>query len=130
MTVKLSQTVAIPMEMNQNVTPTDSMNLTTRAPVRGDPPPIGYYGDTRIMMWKVIPPIIITFGIIGNILTVIVLIRQKIRCLSSTAIYLLALAISDSLILLSGPLRNWIKHIYDIDVCCRYVRIHFHTYCD
>ena len=104
--------------MTDTTTAFDFNTTITRAPaqLRGGPPPIGYYGDTRVTMWRVIPPIIITFGTVGNILTVIVMIRQKLKRLSSTAMYLMALAVSDTLVLFSGPLRNWIKNISDTDV--------------
>ena len=96
---------------------TNVTNVTTDAPTppRGGPPPIGYYGDTRIMMWKVIPPIIISIGTIGNILTKIVLIRQ-IKRLSSTAMFLLTLAVSDTVILWCGPFRNWYNEMWEIDI--------------
>ena len=90
---------------------------TTSSPSRGGgggPPPLGYYGDMREILWKVIPPIIIVWGTIGKILTFLVLIRQ--RKLSSTAMFLLVLALSDLLTLYLGPLRNWIKFTWEIDV--------------
>ena len=79
------------------------------------PLPIGYYGETMVMMWKVIPPIIISIGTIGNILTMIVLLRQ-IKRLSSTAMFLLALAVSDTVILWCGPFRNWFNEMWEIDI--------------
>lgn len=83
-------------------------------PARGGPPPRGYYGDTRETLWKVIPPIIIVWGTIGNVLTVLVLFRQ--RKMSSTALFLFALAVSDLVILYSGPLRNWVRVEWEKDI--------------
>ena len=85
----------------------------TRLPAT--PPPLGYYGDTRVMIWKVVPPIIMLWGTVGNILTIIVMLKQKSK-LSSTALYLIALAVSDTMVLYTGPLRNWIKEIWNYDM--------------
>lgn len=89
-------------------------SATKQASSGGGPPPVGYYGEMRVKLWKYIPAIIIVWGTIGNVLTVLVLIRQ--RKMSSTATFLLTLALSDIIILYCGPLRNWIKQIWDIDV--------------
>ncbi|XP_060583761.1 cysteinyl leukotriene receptor 1-like [Ruditapes philippinarum] len=94
------------------------MNGTTErgpTPLPATPPPLGYYGDTRVMMWKIVPPIIMLWGTIGNILTIIVLFRQKSK-LSSTALYLVALAISDTMVLFTGPLRHWLKETWDYNI--------------
>ena len=66
-------------------------------------------------IWKVVPPILLILGTLGNVLTIVVLMRGKTRR-SSTAIYLTALACSDLLVLYTGLLRQWIKYMYDIDV--------------
>ncbi|WAR24765.1 NMUR1-like protein, partial [Mya arenaria] len=64
---------------------------------------------------KTIPPILLTFGTIGNLLTILVLSRKRSR-FSSTATYLAALAVSDLLVLYSGLLRQWMKYMYDVDI--------------
>lgn len=68
-----------------------------------------------VKIWKTIPPILLVLGTVGNVLTIIVLIRSKSRT-SSTAMYLLALAVSDLLVLWTGLLRQWIKYMFDIDL--------------
>ena len=68
-----------------------------------------------VRIWKIIPPFLIILGTLGNFLTIIVLTRPKSRN-SSTAIYLTALACSDLLVLYTGLLRQWIKHVFDMDV--------------
>ena len=92
-------------------------NVTTSRPLPRTPPPVGYYGDIRIMLWKILPPIIMTWGITGNILSIIILFRLARRSsITSTTLYLTALALSDIMILLCGPLRNWINQIWEKDV--------------
>ncbi|XP_045159566.2 cysteinyl leukotriene receptor 2-like [Mercenaria mercenaria] len=82
------------------------------------PPPPGTYIIAAERLWKIVPPIIISIGTVGNILTVIILLRYM-RKISSTAVFLLTLAISDTLFLLNAPLRRWIIVIWDKDV--RYI---------
>lgn len=91
-------------------------NTTTQVitPAPG-PPSIGYYGDMRETLWRILPPIIMAWGTIGNVLTFLVILRQT-KTLSSTAIYLMALAVSDTVVLYTGPLRQWVKIVYDIDI--------------
>ncbi|XP_052778100.1 probable G-protein coupled receptor 139 [Mya arenaria] len=68
-----------------------------------------------VNIWKTIPPILLTFGTLGNLLVILVLSRKRSRY-SSTATYLVALAVSDLLVLYSGLLRQWIIYKFDIDV--------------
>ena len=92
-------------------------NVTTSRPIPRTPPPVGYYGDIRIQLWKILPPMIMTWGITGNILSIIILFRLARKAsITSTTIYLVTLAISDTVILLCGPLRNWIKFTWEKDV--------------
>ena len=68
-----------------------------------------------VRIWKTIPPIFLVLGTLGNLLTIVVLMRSKSR-LSSTALYLSALAVSDLLVLWLGLLRQWLIYMFDIDV--------------
>ncbi|KAL4229423.1 hypothetical protein ACF0H5_012461 [Mactra antiquata] len=79
------------------------------------PPPPGPYANAAEMLWKTVPPIIIVLGVFGNILTVLILLRHA-RKLSSTAIFLMALAFSDTLFLFNAPLRQWIRAVWKTDV--------------
>ncbi|XP_045157143.1 neuropeptide Y receptor type 6-like [Mercenaria mercenaria] len=79
------------------------------------PPPPGVYANAANSLMKIIPPIIILVGTFGNTLTVIVLFRQM-RKLSSTAMFLLALAFSDNLFLFNAPLRRWIIAVWNEDI--------------
>ncbi|KAH3697945.1 hypothetical protein DPMN_085457 [Dreissena polymorpha] len=76
--------------------------------------PVGYYGNTRALLWRVIPPIIMTVGTIGNTMTVLVLLHQQ--KMTSTALFLFALAISDTLTLFSGLLTGWVMFTWDLDI--------------
>ncbi|KAK3096654.1 hypothetical protein FSP39_009139 [Pinctada imbricata] len=66
-------------------------------------------------VWKVVPPIFIFLGSAGNLLSIVVLTRKSIRK-STTAIYLVVLAISDLLVLYTGLFRQWILALFDTDV--------------
>ena len=58
-------------------------------------------------LWLIGPPIITVTGVVGNTLTVLILMRQLGRW-SSTAVFLFVLAISDTVQLLISPVRNWV----------------------
>lgn len=90
-----------------------SLNVSTTTP--SSTSSLNYYGEMRQIIWKTVSPIIMITGTIGNILTVLVLLRQW-KTFSSTSLYLMILAISDTVVLFTGPLRNWIKFSWDIDV--------------
>ncbi|KAH3740001.1 cysteinyl leukotriene receptor 2-like [Dreissena polymorpha] len=98
-----------------NVTEQETFNATS-SNVSGWEPfsVVSYYRDTRVLLWRVIPPILVFIGTIGNALTIIVLLRQK--KMTSTAMFLLALALSDTLILCNAPLRAWLYNTWDIEV--------------
>ena len=68
-----------------------------------------------ILIWKVVPPILILFGTIGNILSIVVLTRKSIKA-STTALYLTFLAFSDLLVLHTGLLRQWLNYLTEYDV--------------
>lgn len=70
---------------------------------------------SALNIWKSIPPVLLVCGTVGNILTIVVLMRGKGRN-SSTGMYLTALAISDLLVLWTGLLRQWINYTFDIDI--------------
>lgn len=68
-----------------------------------------------IFIWKIVPPILILLGTVGNSLSILVLTRKSIRT-STTALYLTVLAVSDLLVLYSGLLRQWIIYTFEFDV--------------
>lgn len=68
-----------------------------------------------ILIWKVVPPILIVVGTIGNLLSIVVLTRRSIR-VSTTALYLTFLACSDLVVLYSGLLRQWLLFLWEYDL--------------
>ena len=97
-----------------NATLFDTNQTVTKAPSSGDgggPIMPGVHTDVKEWIWKIVPPIVVILGTFGNGLTIIVLLRQ-IKNLSSTAVYLLALACSDLMIIYLGPIRQWIQYIW------------------
>ena len=65
-------------------------------------------------IWKVVPPVLIVLGSIGNILSIVVLTRKSIR--NSITPLLTFLAFSDILVLYTGLLRQWIQNTFDYDI--------------
>ncbi|KAH3849427.1 hypothetical protein DPMN_091827 [Dreissena polymorpha] len=78
-------------------------------------PQASYMKETYLWMWKIVPPILIVFGIVGNICTICVLLRSSKR-LTSISQYLLVLACSDTVFLLNAPLRQWIRFVWSWDI--------------
>ncbi|KAH3709262.1 hypothetical protein DPMN_068724 [Dreissena polymorpha] len=68
-----------------------------------------------VLIWKLVPPVFILLGTIGNSLSILVLTRRSIR-VSTTALLLTVLACSDLLVLYSGLLRQWLIYLFNTDV--------------
>ena len=68
-----------------------------------------------IIIWKTVPPVLITFGTCGNILSIVVLTRKSIRK-STTAMFLIFLTFSDLCVLYTGLLRQWLIYLIDFDI--------------
>lgn len=66
-------------------------------------------------IWTYVSPLLLLFGTVGNVLTIVVLSRRRSRN-SSTAAYLCALAVSDIVVLNTGLLRQWVTVISDFDM--------------
>ena len=66
-------------------------------------------------IWIIGSPLLLILGTIGNVLSAVVMLRPGLRKLTTT-LYLLALAVVDTLVLYTGLLRSWILHLYGIDV--------------
>lgn len=60
-----------------------------------------------------IPPVLLIFGIFGNIVSFLILMRRSMRKLS-TYVYLAVLSVTDTLILLIGLLPLWIGELTDL----------------
>lgn len=71
--------------------------------------------NTSSFLWKIISPIILTFGLVGNTLIVYILMRMGFWKKTSY-IYLFILAVSDSTVLCVGLSRRWILEEFDVDV--------------
>ncbi|KAH3813405.1 galanin receptor 2a-like [Dreissena polymorpha] len=97
-----------------NVSEQETFNTTSSKLREWDLLPKGYYGDTSVLLWRVIPPILITIGTIGNTMTMFVLLRQK--KMTSTALFLFALALSDTLTLFSAVLNGWMRFTWDLNI--------------
>ena len=82
-------------------------------------------------LWLVFSPILITIGTIGNILSICVLLRKRMRQ-TSASIYLTSLACADTGVLYIGLLRDWLVHLTETDyqkennvTCKLYLWLHF-----
>ncbi|KAH3896831.1 galanin receptor 2a-like [Dreissena polymorpha] len=97
-----------------NVTEQKTFHATSSNVSEWEDPPVGYYENTRVLLWRVIPPIFISIGTIGNAMTIFVLLRQK--KMTSTAVFLFALALSDTFSLFCDPMPRWVFYIWGIDI--------------
>ncbi|KAL3848132.1 hypothetical protein ACJMK2_019009 [Sinanodonta woodiana] len=77
-----------------------------------------------IVIWMYCSPILIVIGTVGNILSIVVLVRRSLRS-STTMYYLTVLAGSDLCALYFGLLRLWVEFTFKIpirnlsDVICK-----------
>lgn len=90
--------------------PSATITTTTTAaaaaaalPSGGRPAPPDYLLHTQFVCDRVLVPVVVTFGLLGNLLSLVVLTRKEMA--SPTNCFLTALAISDlSLLLLQVPM--------------------------
>ncbi|KAK7466765.1 hypothetical protein BaRGS_00037130 [Batillaria attramentaria] len=68
--------------------------------------------DRIYMMWAVWSPMILTFGIAGNSMTVMIMSHLKLR--STSLLYLLALAVTDISNLCFSLFPRWMKEVFDV----------------
>ncbi|XP_060579418.1 thyrotropin-releasing hormone receptor-like [Ruditapes philippinarum] len=68
-----------------------------------------------LSLWRYVPPFLIVFGITGNVLTIIILLQKHLRN-SATSTFLVTLAISDILALITGLVRQWVKYTFKVDI--------------
>ena len=91
-------------------------------------------------MIRNIPPVLFFIGVTGNVLTILILSKKKNR-VTSTAVFLTFLAVSDIIILLTGILTHWTwivlnfnvrtthEIVCKIHVVLTYFSIHFSSWC-
>ena len=65
-------------------------------------------------LWLVFSPILLIIGTIGNVLSICVLLRKRMRQ-SSASVYLISLACADTAVLYIGLLREWLVHLTETD---------------
>ncbi|KAJ8305019.1 hypothetical protein KUTeg_018602 [Tegillarca granosa] len=66
-------------------------------------------------IWKIVPLFMIITGIIGNILSILVLTRRQHIRKYTSSVYLTGLAVTDILVLCVGLLRQWVLHVFNWD---------------
>ena len=67
-----------------------------------------------VAVWQYCPPVLFAFGTFGNVMTVVILRRMRIKR-SAMPVYLTALALSDTCLLYTGLLRRWVLHVFLLD---------------
>ncbi len=76
---------------------------------------VHFESDLAGNIWVYGAPVIIVIGTVGNLLSAAVMLRPNLRkC--TTSLYLLVLAVVDTLVLYTGLLRHWIRELFRIDV--------------
>lgn len=68
-----------------------------------------------VLLWVIVCPIVLVLGITGNCISLAIWSRQRMRS-STTSIYLRALAVVDTLVLLVAPLRELIFYSTNLDI--------------
>ena len=68
-----------------------------------------------VILWKVFTPVLLVVGLSGNIMSLWVLSKKRMSS-TTTSVYLRLLAVSDSLVLLTGVLRQLILIYKQTDV--------------
>ena len=66
-------------------------------------------------LWMYGSPPLIVGGTVGNMLSIVVLLRRSLRQ-TTTSLYLIALAVGDTTVLHSGLLRHWVKALTNTDI--------------
>jgi len=62
-------------------------------------------------LYVYLSPIIVVVGVVGNLLSFIVLVQKPTRRVS-TYCYLIVLAVADTVVLTAGLLPKWIEQVY------------------
>ncbi|XP_046559839.1 neuromedin-U receptor 2-like [Haliotis rubra] len=70
--------------------------------------------ETAKLLWQIISPILLLVGTVGNLLSIVVLTRGKMR--SNMSKYLTCLAVADLAVLLLGLPREWVRAVFDKDI--------------
>lgn len=66
-------------------------------------------------IWIYVSPILLIVGTVGNLLSIAVLLRKRMRR-STTMFYLTCLSFADLFTLYTGLLRYWIRRAFDVDI--------------
>lgn len=67
-----------------------------------------------LWIWRIVPFTLVIVGLTGNILNLVILLRKQLRK-KSTAIYLIFLTVSDTVILCFGTLVQTIRNLFSAD---------------
>ena len=90
-----------------------STDGTNYAPASEGPDGVDFNSDLAGNIWIYGSPVIIVIGTVGNLLSAVVMLRPNLRkC--ATSLYLLVLAVVDTLVLYTGLLRHWIRELLRI----------------
>jgi len=65
-------------------------------------------------LYVYVSPIIVVVGVIGNLLSFIVLVQKATRSVS-TYCYLIVLAVADTVVLTAGLLPKWVEQVFNIN---------------
>lgn len=77
--------------------------------------------DVTTLLWAVCGPILLTVGLIGNILILATMTRPRLRG-TSTCVYLCSMAVLDLMVLIAGLTPNWLEGAEYVNIkvnsCC------------
>ena len=102
-------------------TPTIHFNLTSSRVTAADMS--GTDGEIELrrpqykdltLFWQIVPVFILLFGILGNVM--IIVICRRANVMSSMSVYFIILAGSDLMSLIVSAANQWVYYMFDIDV--------------
>ena len=95
------------------------MSNNTMSTERAPPGPCEYFNfyecHLAVLLWKIFAPLFLVVGVGGNLLSIAVLSRKRMRN-STTSLYLRFLAVVDTLVLIIGNLRELVYYATNLDV--------------
>ncbi|XP_005093128.1 probable G-protein coupled receptor 139 [Aplysia californica] len=66
-------------------------------------------------LWMTVSPVLLVVGTVGNVLSIIVMSRRNLRG-SQASVYLIALSLTDIVVLYTGLLRHFLRSVASLDV--------------
>ena len=80
----------------------DAVNATANSSVNDN------LNETIKLIWLSVSPILLVIGVVGNSLVLLTMSRQQLNG-TSTSVYLITMAVLDTLVLIVGLIPDWLE---------------------